>query len=173
MAKPYNEKSALDIKDSVPVWPPFLSLRALEEGSPNVLVMAWDVGFVAMDVFGGLAETPTIRRIANQCVRFWNFHATALCSPTRSSLLARHTATPNGTASVAKFAYQGSSHVFDRAMVYFASAYADQKQRDYEVLTSAIKVGTLSEPGVWSRTSGSASGVGVHGIEQGTTLHGP
>jgi hypothetical protein len=64
--------------------------------------------------------------------------------------------------------------VFDRAIVDFATAYADQNQRDYEILTSATKDGTLvSEPGIWSCASGSGSGVAAQGIELGTALHGP
>jgi hypothetical protein len=90
-----------------------------------------------------------MRRIADQGVRFWNFHATTLCS-----LLTRRTVTSNGTETVAEFAYQGSSNVFDRAMADFASAYADENQRNCEVLRSSIKDGTLrSEPGIWSRTA--------------------
>jgi arylsulfatase A-like enzyme len=46
-----------------------------------------DVGFSAMEPFGGLIETPNIGRIAQQGLRYTNFHTTALCSPTRSCLL--------------------------------------------------------------------------------------
>jgi hypothetical protein len=168
VAKPYNAKIALDIKDSAPDWAPFLSPR-VPEGSPKDLVIVWDDGFGAMDGVEGPAETPTMGRIADQGVRFWNFHATTLCS-----LLTRRTATSNGTATVAEFAHQGSSNVFDRAMADFASAYADENQRNCEVQRSALKGGTLpSEPGIWSRYSGSASGAAVQGIELGTALHGP
>jgi arylsulfatase len=56
-----------------------------------------------MDVFGGPIETPTMRRIADLGVKFANFHTTALCSPTRSSLLNGRNATSNGMATVAEF----------------------------------------------------------------------
>jgi len=68
------------------------------------LFIAWDdVGFGTMDVFGGPVETPTMRRLANLGVRYSNFHTTALCSPTRSSLLTGRNATSNGMATIAEF----------------------------------------------------------------------
>ncbi|MFN2115906.1 MAG: sulfatase-like hydrolase/transferase [Anaerolineae bacterium] len=67
--------------------------------APNVLMIIWDdVGFGAMDLYGGPIETPTMKRIANLGVRYSNFHTTALCSPTRSSLLTGRNATSNGLA---------------------------------------------------------------------------
>jgi arylsulfatase A-like enzyme len=99
----FRGKVALDIRDSVPDWVPYLAPRA-PEGTPNVLVIAWDdVGYGAMDVFGGPIETPTMRRIAGRGVTFANFHTTALCSPTRSSLLNGRNATSNGMATIAEF----------------------------------------------------------------------
>jgi arylsulfatase A-like enzyme len=99
----WNGKIALDIRDSVQDWTPYLSPRA-PEGSPNVLVVCWDdVGYGAMDVFGGPIETPTMRRIAERGVRYSNFHSTALCSPTRACLLTGRNATSNGMATIAEF----------------------------------------------------------------------
>ena len=90
----------IDIRDSVPDWTPFLQPKA-PPGSPNVLMIVWDdVGYGAMDVFGGPIETPTMRRIADRGVRYANFHTTALCSPTRSSLLTGRNATSNNMACI-------------------------------------------------------------------------
>ena len=70
-------------------------------GAPNVLMIVWDdVGYGAMDVFGGPIETPNMRRIADAGVRYSNFHTTALCSPTRSCLLTGRNATSNGMACI-------------------------------------------------------------------------
>jgi arylsulfatase len=94
---------ALDIRDSTPDWTPFLPPKA-PEGAPNVLLIAWDdVGFGTMDVFGGPVEMPTMRQIQQMGVCFGNFHTTALCSPTRASLLTGRNATSNGMATVAEF----------------------------------------------------------------------
>jgi hypothetical protein len=41
-------------------------------------------------------------------------------------------------------AYLGSSDVFDDAVARFASAYADQNERDYTALTAAIDSGRIA-----------------------------
>lgn len=57
-------------------------------GAPNVVVVLIDdMGFGATSAFGGPCETPTAQRLAQDGVRFTRFHTTALCSPTRQSLL--------------------------------------------------------------------------------------
>jgi uncharacterized protein (DUF2252 family) len=45
--------------------------------------------------------------------------------------------------SIAIASYLGSSDVFDRAIGTFADAYADQNQRDFEVVAAAVKSGEL------------------------------
>lgn len=59
------------------------------EGAPNVvIVLIDDIGFGATEPFGGAIETPTFSKLAKNGLRFNQFHTTALCSPTRASLLA-------------------------------------------------------------------------------------
>jgi arylsulfatase A-like enzyme len=100
MTKRFEGVVNLDIRDSTPDWEPFLQPQA-PEGAPNVLVIVWDdVGYGAMDVFGGPIETPTMRRIAESGLSYSNFHTTALCSPTRSSLLNGRNATSNNMACI-------------------------------------------------------------------------
>ncbi len=58
------------------------------KGAPNVvIVLIDDIGFGATTPFGGAIETPTFDRLAENGLRFSRFHTTALCSPTRASLL--------------------------------------------------------------------------------------
>jgi arylsulfatase A-like enzyme len=100
MTKQFNGVVNVDIRDSTPDWTPFEQPRA-PEGAPNILMIVWDdVGYGAMDVFGGPIETPTMRRIAEAGLRYSNFHTTALCSPTRSSLLNGRNATSNNMACI-------------------------------------------------------------------------
>ncbi len=100
MAKGFTGKVEVDIRDSVPDWGPYLQPQA-PEGAPNVLMIVWDdVGYGAMSVFGGPIETPTMERIAGEGLRYSNFHTTALCSPTRSSLLTGRNATSNNMAYI-------------------------------------------------------------------------
>ena len=63
-----------------------------------------DVGYSAMEPFGGLIETPNINRIAERGLVYTNFHTTALCSPTRSCLLTGRNHTTNSMASITEAA---------------------------------------------------------------------
>ena len=63
-------------------------LKAVPERAPNVVfVLLDDVGFGATSTFGGPVSTPTLDALAEQGLRFNRFHTTAICSPTRASLL--------------------------------------------------------------------------------------
>jgi arylsulfatase A-like enzyme len=57
--------------------------------APNVIIFLLDdVGFGQLSgSFGGMIDTPTIDRLAENGLRYNNFHTTALCSPTRASLM--------------------------------------------------------------------------------------
>jgi arylsulfatase A-like enzyme len=100
LSKPFNGIINVDIRDSSPDWEPFLQPQA-PEGAPNVLMIVWDdVGYGAMEIHGGPIETPNIQRIADAGIRYSNFHTTALCSPTRSSLLNGRNATSNNMACI-------------------------------------------------------------------------
>ncbi len=92
----------VDVRDLVPDWDPYKQPEA-PEGAPSVLyIVLDDVGFSAMEPWGGLIETPNIKRIAAQGLTYTNFHTTALCSPTRSSLLTGRNHTTNGMACIAE-----------------------------------------------------------------------
>jgi arylsulfatase A-like enzyme len=111
MTKTWKGKIAVDIRDSEPDWIPFTQPIA-PEGAPNILFIVWDdVGYGTMDTFGGPVETPNMTRIADEGIRFSNFHTTALCSPTRASLLTGRNATSNNMATIveASCGYPGLS----------------------------------------------------------------
>ena len=58
------------------------------ETRPNILlVVADDMGFTDLGSFGGEIETPNIDGLAENGLRFSNFHTSVSCSPTRSMLL--------------------------------------------------------------------------------------
>ncbi|MDR3713576.1 MAG: arylsulfatase [Puia sp.] len=58
------------------------------KGAPNVLwILIDDVGFGASSSFGGLIQTPNFDSLANDGIRYTNFHTTGICSPTRAALL--------------------------------------------------------------------------------------
>jgi arylsulfatase len=73
-------------EDSEESWPEY---KVPKPDAPNVIIFLLDdVGFAQVGSFGGLIETPNIDALANNGLRFNNFHTTALCSPSRASLMA-------------------------------------------------------------------------------------
>jgi arylsulfatase A-like enzyme len=99
----FNGKIELDIRDSEPDWGPYAAPTA-PEGAPNILYLVWDdTGIATWDCFGGLVEMPAMTRIAERGVRLSQFHTTALCSPTRASLLTGRNATTVGMATIEEF----------------------------------------------------------------------
>ncbi|ROS75660.1 arylsulfatase [Curtobacterium sp. PhB130] len=72
-------------KDSTADFPP---PQGAPEAAPNVVVVLIDdAGYGLSSTFGGLIETPTFDRLADEGLRYCQFHTTALCAPTRASLL--------------------------------------------------------------------------------------
>jgi arylsulfatase A-like enzyme len=66
--------------------PPRFEVKA-PAGAPNVvIVLIDDVGFGGPGTFGGPIRTPTMDLLAQNGLRYNNFHTTALCSPTRNAL---------------------------------------------------------------------------------------
>jgi arylsulfatase A-like enzyme len=73
------------LNDSKEWWAP---VPKPPQGAPNVLlIIIDDEGFGASTSFGGLIRTPTIDSLANNGLRYTNFHTCAICAPTRSALL--------------------------------------------------------------------------------------
>lgn len=64
------------------------SIQASEWRPPNVVViLVDDAGLMDFGGYGGEAATPTISRIADDGVRFSNYHTSPLCAPSRAMLL--------------------------------------------------------------------------------------
>ena len=104
MTKPFKGVVNLDIRDSTPDWEPYEQPKA-PDGTPNILYIVWDdVGFAAMEPFGGLIETPTMNRLAQGGLTYTNMHTTALCSPTRACLMTGRNHTTNGMACISEAA---------------------------------------------------------------------
>src|SRR5690349_12696305 len=70
----------------------FLSLAALACAAPAakpslILILADDLGWADLGCYGNkFNETPNIDRLASQGVRFTQFYAGPVCSPTRASI---------------------------------------------------------------------------------------
>ena len=82
----FKGKIAKSYAESEEWWP---STPKPPEGTPNVIIFLLDdTGFGHIGSFGGLIETPNIDGLAANGLRYNNFHTTALCSPSRASIMA-------------------------------------------------------------------------------------
>jgi len=73
------------VDESSPAWP---APNRAAEGAPNVIIFVLDdVGFGQLAPFGGLVETPTLDSLSENGLRYSNMQTTALCSPSRGSIL--------------------------------------------------------------------------------------
>jgi len=89
------------IAESTPSWP----VRPHPgEGAPNVvLILLDDTGFAQLGCYGSTIRTPNIDALAAGGLKFTNFHATPLCSPTRAALLTGRNHHEVGMRSLSNF----------------------------------------------------------------------
>jgi arylsulfatase len=87
MAAKFNGVIKLDVRDSKSDWTPY-ELKKAPEDAPNVLIVLYDdTGLAAWSPFGGAINMPTLQKLADNGLRYSQWHTTALCSPTRSTFL--------------------------------------------------------------------------------------
>lgn len=160
MNKEFTGKIDVDVRDSVPDWGPYLEPRA-PEGAPNVLVIVWDdIGFGTWDLYGGLVEMPTMRRIAERGVRFSQFHTTALCSPTRAALLTGRNAQSNGMGTIGEMAvgFPGLSCLIPRENGMLSEILRDRGYNTFAIgkwhLSPAVEMGMGASKRSWPLSRG-------------------
>ena len=98
----YPHSKVFDVRNATP--PARFVVKAPDK-APNVLiVLIDDMGFGQSSSFGGPIHMPTVERLANEGLRYNEFHTTALCSPTRSALLSGRNHHMNNFGSIAETA---------------------------------------------------------------------
>ena len=103
-----------------------------------------------MEPFGGLIETPNMQRIADQGLRYTQFHTTALCSPTRSCLLNGRNATRNGMACITE---ASTGFPSSNARIPFEHALLSEALVEQGWNTYAIGKWRLARNATWPRLS--------------------
>lgn len=110
--------------------------RRIAEDAPNILIILMDdAGAGAPSTYGGEINTPTLERIASKGISYNRFHSTAMCSPTRASLLTgrNHTKVGNGQISAISNDFDGFSGIIPKS-----SATMAEVLRNYGYSTSAF-----------------------------------
>jgi arylsulfatase A-like enzyme len=96
----YPHSTVFDARNATP--PPRFQVKA-PPNAPNVLiVLIDDMGFGQSSAFGGPVHMPTVEQLANEGLRYNEFHTTALCSPTRAALLTGRNSHVNNFGSIAE-----------------------------------------------------------------------
>jgi arylsulfatase len=94
----------LDVRDSVQDWKPFIPKKA-PDGAPNFLFILYDdTGLAAWSTYGGRINMPTLDRLAVNGLTYTQWHTTALCSPSRSTILTGRNHHLNGMAAITEAA---------------------------------------------------------------------
>ena len=81
----FNGVIGRTVKDSTASWTS--SPSALKQSPNIVMVVLDDVGYSQLGCYGADIETPALDSLADDGLRYANFHVTPLCSPTRACLL--------------------------------------------------------------------------------------
>jgi arylsulfatase A-like enzyme len=94
----------LDVRDSKSDWDAYTPKRAPAD-APNVLFVLFDdTGEAAWSPYGGAINMPTLQRLADNGLIYTQWHTTALCSPTRSTLLTGRNHHLTGNAAITETA---------------------------------------------------------------------
>jgi len=102
-------------ESAAPQWP---KAAQAPRGAPNVLlILTDDVGFGASSTFGGPIPTPALSAVADQGLKYNQFHTTAMCSPTRAALLTgrNHHEVGNGRVTESAVAYDGYTSIIPKS----------------------------------------------------------
>ena len=84
----------------------------LPADAPNIVIfMTDDAGFSNPETFGGPIHMPTMDRLAKSGISYNAFHTTAMCSPTRASLLTGRNHHRVGAGQIAELASDWDGYV--------------------------------------------------------------
>ncbi|UCH15975.1 MAG: arylsulfatase [Burkholderiales bacterium] len=123
---PSGSKAGRTIAESV--YSPRPAPRHLPADAPNILiVLIDDAGPGLPDALGGEVHTPTLGRILNEGIGYNRFHTTAMCSPTRASLLTgrNHNRVGNGQITELANDFDGYSGRIPRSSALIAEVLKD------------------------------------------------
>ncbi len=110
--------------------------RRLPKDAPNILiVLIDDAGPGLPTTFGGEVETPTMDRIVGGGIAYNRFHTTAMCSPTRASMLTGRNHHRVGNGQIAELANDWDGY---SGMIPRSSALAAEVLKDYGYSTCAF-----------------------------------
>jgi arylsulfatase A-like enzyme len=110
--------------------------RRLPADAPNILVVLIDdAGPGRPSTYGGEVRTDTLTRVQNDGIGYNRFHTTAMCSPTRASLLTGRNHHRIGNGQIAELANDWDGYAGE---IPKSSALAAEVLKDYGYATAAF-----------------------------------
>ncbi len=110
--------------------------RHLPDDAPNILIILIDdAGPGLPSTFGGEVHTDTLTRIRDEGLSYNRFHTTAMCSPTRASLLTGRNHHRIGNGQIAELANDWDGYAGE---IPRSSALAADVLRNYGYATAAF-----------------------------------
>src|SRR5271165_2208622 len=123
---PSASTAGLTMEDSI--YKKRVEAKHLAKGAPNILIILMDdLGPGTPSTYGGEINTPTLSRVAKMGISFNRFHSTAMCSPTRASLLTgrNHTFVGNGQIAALANDFDGFSGIVPKSSATVAEVLKD------------------------------------------------
>lgn len=107
----YQVITEQDARKATP--PPRFEVKAPEKAPNVVIILIDDQGFGSSSAFGGPINEPTADKLASGGLRYNRFHTTALCSPTRVSILTGRNHHLNNAGAIMELAtgFQGNTGI--------------------------------------------------------------
>ncbi len=121
----FNGEIGMTYKESTPDYPK--PVKAPKDAPNVLLILLDDVGFGMCSTFGGPVPTPNMQKLADNGLSFNRFHTTALCSPTRASLLAGRNHHSVGTGVIIEMGtgYPGYTGIIPRSTALIPEILGD------------------------------------------------
>ncbi len=97
----FNGVIKQDVNNSTSDWDAYTPKMMSNDTTPNILFVLYDdTGLGAWSPYGGAINMPTLDALAKEGLTYTQWHTTALCSPTRSTILTGRNHHLNGMASI-------------------------------------------------------------------------
>ncbi|WP_186755948.1 arylsulfatase [Echinicola salinicaeni] len=112
------------------------TVNHLPEDAPNiVIILIDDVGPGQAGTYGGEFNTPTLSKISKEGISYNRFHSTAMCSPTRASLLTGRNHHKVGNGQIPEYANDWDGYT---GVIPKSAATVAEVLKNYGYSTSAF-----------------------------------
>jgi arylsulfatase A-like enzyme len=122
---PFRGVMNRDVRKSTPSWPEEVHPP---KGAPNVLlILVDDVGFSTTSTFGGPVPTPNFDKLAENGLRYNEFHVNAICAPSRAALLSGRNNHEVGFGTIGEHAqgYPGYNSIWPKSSAGIAKVMVE------------------------------------------------